>query len=396
MRQLVRDRNTRLLLAGQACSLFGDRAMYIVLGVWVKSLTGSNAAAGSVFFVLAAPGLVAPAFGLAVDRLRKRPLMIATNVAVGLALLSLLLVHDRGDVWLVYAVTLVYGAAGYLFLSAQSAYLTRLLPAERLGDANAALETLSQGMRLGAPLVGAALFALVGGAAVAVVDAATFAVSAACLAAIDLREEPPAAPEHHLLAQLAGGAGHIARSRGLRRIVVTTAVAMVVVGFVETAIFAVLQSGLHRPPAFLGVLSSVQGVGAIVGGVTAARLLRRIGDGRTLGLGILLFALGDALFLIPRIAPVLAGFAIAGAGLSWAVVALGTAVQVRMPAHLQGRVYSAADTLIGTPQTVSIAAGAALITVTGYRALVVLVAAVTCACGAYLTATGAPADGATI
>ena len=75
MRALFADRDARLLLVGQGLSLFGDRAMYIVLGVWVKSLTGSNAQAGLVFFVLAIPGVVAPAFGLLVDRVRKRPLM---------------------------------------------------------------------------------------------------------------------------------------------------------------------------------------------------------------------------------------------------------------------------------------------------------------------------------
>ena len=56
MRALFRDRDARLLLVGQALSLFGDRAMYLVLGIWVKTLTGSNAQAGLVFFVLALPG----------------------------------------------------------------------------------------------------------------------------------------------------------------------------------------------------------------------------------------------------------------------------------------------------------------------------------------------------
>ena len=44
MRALLADRNARLLLVGQSLSLFGDRAMYLALGVWVKALTGSNAA----------------------------------------------------------------------------------------------------------------------------------------------------------------------------------------------------------------------------------------------------------------------------------------------------------------------------------------------------------------
>ncbi len=392
MRALLHDRDARLLLVGQSLSLFGDRSMYLVLGIWVKTLTGSNAQAGLVFFVLAAPGLLAPAFGLAVDRMRKRPLMIATDIVIGLVLLTLLFVHGRSDVWIIYAVTLVYGASGYLFSSAQSALLTRMLPPERLGDANAALQTVSEGSRLIAPLIGAGLFAAVGGGAVAILDAATFAVSALCLLGVRLREERPVAPEHHILVQVAAGVRHIARTAGLRRIVLVTGLALLVVGFIETAIFAVLQHGLHRPPSFLGVLSVAQGVGAIAGGVTASAALRRFGDGRTLGVGVLLFAAGDALFLIPSLVPVIVGFAVAGAGLSWAVVAFGTAIQLRTPADLQGRVYSAADMILGTPQTLSIALGAALITVVDYRILIVAMGVVAGGCGVFMAVAGAADD----
>ena len=74
---LLRHRDARLLLAGQSLSLLGDRAMFLALGVWVKSLTGSSAAAGLVFFAYGLPGLTAPAAGLLVDRVRRRRLMIA-------------------------------------------------------------------------------------------------------------------------------------------------------------------------------------------------------------------------------------------------------------------------------------------------------------------------------
>ena len=60
---LLRHRDARLLLAGQSLSLLGDRAMFLALGVWVKSLTGSSAAAGLVFFAYGLPGLTAPAAG---------------------------------------------------------------------------------------------------------------------------------------------------------------------------------------------------------------------------------------------------------------------------------------------------------------------------------------------
>jgi MFS family permease len=381
-----------MLLTGQSLSLFGDRAMYLVLSVWVKSLTGSNVKAGLVFFVLAIPGLVAPALGLLVDRVRKRPLMIATDLAIAGVLGALFLVHDRGDVWIIYVVTFLYGAAGFLFTSAQSALLTQMLPEERLGDANAVLQTASEGSRLIAPLVGAGLYAAVGGRAVAALDASTFLASAACLTALRLREVRPVAPEHHILVQLSAGVTHIRRRPGLRRIVLTVAATLLVVGFAETAIFAVLQEGLHRPPAFLGVLSAMQGVGAIAGAVGAARLLKRAGDARTVAIGILLFGFGDAFFLVPNVIAVGVGIAIAGAGLSFAVVGFGTAIQLRTPPQLQGRVYSAADTVVGTPQIVSIALGAAILSVVDYRVSIAAMAVVTALCGAYLAVAGAPDD----
>ena len=82
--------------------------------------------------------------------------------------------------------------------------------------------------------------------------------------------------------------------------------------------------------------------------------------------------------------PVGIGIAVAGFGITWLIVGFATAIQLRTPQRLQGRVASAASTLIGTPQTLSIALGAALVSVVDYRILVAVMAAVVCACGAYL------------
>jgi predicted MFS family arabinose efflux permease len=101
VRQLFRNRDLRLLLAGESLSMFGDRAMFLVLGIWARSLTGSNAAAGLVFFAFGAPFLLAPLSGLLVDRVRRRPLMIVVDCAIGSVMFLLFLVHGRGDVWLI-------------------------------------------------------------------------------------------------------------------------------------------------------------------------------------------------------------------------------------------------------------------------------------------------------
>src|SRR5919109_578455 len=154
MRALVARRDVRLLLAGQTLSMFGDWAMIIVLGIWAKVLTGSSSAAGLVFFVFALAGLVAPVGGLVVDRLPKRPLMVATHLALAATMCLLLLVHDRGDLWLLYAVTALYGLGGDLFAAARSAMLKAMLPDEVLGEASGALQSVREGLRLVAPLAG--------------------------------------------------------------------------------------------------------------------------------------------------------------------------------------------------------------------------------------------------
>jgi MFS family permease len=384
MRRVLAVRDARVFLFGWTVSQFGDWAMIIVLGVWAKDLTGSNTAAGLVFFAFAAPSLFSPLAGLLVDRLSRRRVMIWTYAAEAVAVLFLLFVHDRGDVWILYAVTLFYGAAGTFAGSARSALMTVILPRELLGEANGVFQTVREGLRLIAPLVGAGIYAATGGGAVAVLDSASFA--AVVLALLFLRTPEPKfeREEHHFITEALAGARHIVRTSALAQIIFTCGVCLLVVGFSETVIFAVLDQGLHRPTSFFGVLSSLQGVGAIAGGVTAARVLRRLGDARLVGLGMALFALGDLTFVSTSLPLILVGIAVAGAGVAWLIVGFATAIQTRTPDRLQGRVFSAADMVVSTPQTVSIALGAALISVVDYRLLIVVEAVVTLLCGVYL------------
>lgn len=125
-------------------------------------------------------------------------------------------------------------------------------------------------------------------------------------------------------------------------------------------------------------------MGALVGGPTAAPLIRRLGEGRLIGVALLTAAVGALLELPPSLAPVVAGFILFGAAIPWLVVALISLTQRLTPSELQGRAYSAVETLITVPQTVSIALGAGLITLTGYRPLLMAVAALMSSAAAYL------------
>jgi MFS family permease len=386
MREVLAHRDTRLYLTGQAFSLLGDSCLWLAMGIWVKTLTGSNAQAGLVFFFYTAPSVAAPALGLLADRTRRRPLLLAANAATAIAVLALLAVHGRGQVWLIDAVMLAYGLSGQVTGPAQSALLTVMAPAGLLPDANAALRTVQALLRLAGPLAGAALFVAVGPHLIVIIDAATFAFPVASLLALRVREAVPRPAEARLAAQLAAGARHIWGTPQLRQVMIAAALTTTVFGFIETIAYAIASDGLHRPAAFVGILSAAQGAGAVAGGLTAAALVRRLGEGRLMAAAMLAAAAG-ALLQAPALLPaVLAGEVILGAAIPWLVVALITLAQRLTPPGLQGRVYAAAEALITTPQAISIAAGAALITIVGYRVLLAAMAAAFTLAALYLIA----------
>jgi MFS family permease len=384
VRALLGIRDARVFLAGWTLSQFGDWAMIIVLAVWAKSLTGSNAAAGLVFFALAAPSIFSPLAGVVVDRVRRRPLLVAVYSIEAVVVLGLLFVHDRSDVWILYAMAVFTGVAGTLAASARSALMTVTIPRELLGDGNAIFQSVREGLRLIAPLAGAGIYAAAGGGVVAIVDSVSFVGVVAALLSMRTPEPRFERVEHTFISEAMAGARHIVHTIPLRQIIFSTGAALFVVGFSETIIFAVIDQGLHRPPSFLGVLSSLQGVGAIAGGLTAVRGLRRLGDVRLAGIGMAGFAIGDLTFISSSLPLIAVGIMVAGFGVSWLIVGLMTAIQVRTPLRLQGRVSSAADVLISTPQTVSIAVGAALVAVVDYRLLVVVEALGVALCAVYL------------
>jgi hypothetical protein len=116
--------------------------------------------------------------------------------------------------------------------------------------------------------------------------------------------------------------------------------------------------------------------------------MRRVGDLRVAGIGIALFGGGVMFWLVPSIPTVLAGTAVAGVGIVWAIVAISTAYQKRSPAHMQGRVAAAANMLFSVPQTISIAVGAILVSVLDYRVELLIIGAVFLSSSVYLLTRG--------
>ncbi len=384
MRKAFSQQGFPRLFTAVSTSMFGDSLMLIVLAMWVKSLTGSNAAAGMTFFWLAIPSLMAPLAGLYVDRVRRKPLLVWSNVASGLLVLPLILVRDASQVWVIYVVAFFYGISFVVIPAGLNGLLKEVMPAEMLVDANSSLQTMKESFRLIGPLAGAALFAGFGGGAVAVLDAVSFLVAAAVIRSLKVVEDVPEISEQHWRQEMTEGIRHIAGEPLLRHTLVALGLCILVLGFSESLIFAVADA-FGKPVEYIGFMLTIQGVGAIAGGLTASRIVRKLGETGALALSLAILAVGLAVIAVaPALWLVLLGVAIFGYSLPLMMIAFSTLMQLRTPGRLMGRVSTATDVVLGTPQTLSIAAGALLVTRFSYRSLFAVMASVTTLAVIYL------------
>src|SRR5690606_17145063 len=159
--------------------------------------------------------------------------------------------------------------------------------------------SVDQSLRLVSPLVGTALYAVWGPHAVVVLTAVSFLVAAGLLATVTVRESPPETAEERgtYWTELTAGVRHLAANRVLARLTWVVAIAFGATGLVNVAVFPIIEQGLGLPTEALGPLVAVQGVGAVVAGLTAAAVIGRRGEVWTFGAGVAILAIG----LVPGI-----------------------------------------------------------------------------------------------
>lgn len=393
MKAALADRNALRYLGAVTISGFGTTAMSLAAGIWVKSLTGSDSLAGLTAFCFWAPTVAGPALGAVVDVLGARRVLVWANVATGAALCLLFLVRSPAQVWLLFAVLLLYGVSFVVLDAAEAAVLPAAVPEALLAEVNGLRMSASEGTRLAAPLLGAGLFTALGAGAVVALDAATFAACAWLLGSLRLSATPAMdrAVDHAVdpgrtrkwAARTAEGTRLLARDPRLRRIVLSGAMIMLVSGVNGALLFAVVDRGLHRDPGFAGVLSAVQGCGTLLGGLVAGPLLRRAGEARLAAIGGLLYALSVGLRAVPADAAVVSASVLSGVGLPWVLVAAVTAVQRLAPRDLLATAAATANTLLFAPTALGMALGAGLLAVTPLRPLLLTAACAGAAAAAY-------------
>ena len=137
----------------------------------------------------------------------------------------------------------LYAISSVTIAVALNGLLKELVADELLAEANGVLQTVREGLRMGGPLAGAALFVAFGGAVVAAIDAVTFFVAAVAIGLMRLREALPKRTELHWLGEMTAGIRHITAEPALRRIVTAGAAGMLVIGINESVVFAVVDQG---------------------------------------------------------------------------------------------------------------------------------------------------------
>lgn len=393
--RVLRDRTAGLFLAAVVVSGFGSSAMSLAAGIWVKSLTGSDSLAALALFAVWLPVLFGPTLGAVADRLPGKPLLVWSNIVMALLLTTLIPVDSAGRVWILFAVLVLYGTSSVLQDSAESALVAGAVDTRLLGDFNGLRMTANEGMKLLAPLTGAALYTRFGGASVALLDAVSFALAAGLYGLLRVRRPGPAAAEDRHGGP-AAGMRQVWGSPALRPLVFAGSVTMLCAGLNGATLYAVVDETLDHSPAYAGVLSVAQGVGSVMIGLLAGPLLRRLPERVFTAAGIAVFAVAVGLRALPYDAVALVACGLIGAGLPCVLIAAMTAVQRETPDALLGRTTATAGTLMFAPNAVALALGAGLVALVDVRVLlpsvgaVALLTAVLLVTGRWGRLTGAP------
>ena len=297
---LWRDRRFATYWAGQGISQFGDRITE--LAVPLIAVTTLHAGAPTVGLLTAAvwaPNLLSLLVGTWVDhQRRKRRLLVLADLLRCLVLLTLPVAHLLGAITLaqLFAVALVAGLGQVLYQTAYPSFFVGLVRRDQFVEANSLLSGTRSASFVAGPAVAGGLVQAVTAPMAMLVDAVTFAVSAILIGRVEVADLP---------VEDSGGVGLLRRAREGMSLVLRDAYLRAALACATTinlfnlmagalvVLYASRQLGLS--PGLIGLALGVGASGGLVGTVLAGPLSRRIGLGRTIAVGAVVFSAPFAL-----------------------------------------------------------------------------------------------------
>jgi len=274
----LRQRDFRLLWIGMCVSLLGDGAFLVALAWQVYQLTDAPTAMGVVGVAMTVPTIAFLLVGGALsDRLNRRHLMLAADVARMLAVAALAVLSLTGtlEIWHVAVLVAVYGTGQAFFAPAFDAIVPDLVPHAQLAQANA-LDQLVRpiALRMLGPAIGGLLVGAAGAGAAFALDSASFAVSAVALVLMR-----PAAPPRDAVApgsvigDLRDGWRFVRERRWLWVTFASAAVAyLLFMGPVEVLVPYVVKHDLGATASDLGLVFGAGGLASILVAIALGQL----------------------------------------------------------------------------------------------------------------------------
>ncbi|MFC4998113.1 MFS transporter [Dactylosporangium cerinum] len=276
------------LWAAYAVSAYGSGLGFGALPlIAVLVLHASPAQVSALSAVGPAVGaLIALPLGPWVEFHRKRPVMIAMDLARFAAMLTIPVAYALGRLGFgqLMAVSAVVAAAKIAFGAASGAYLKTLVRPEHLLVANARFESTTwSSIAVGPPLGGAAV-GLFGPVATVVADALSYLLSALGIAAIGGREAHPrrAAARRTKAGELLDGWRHLLTHRDLRALYLNQLLVAGLIMATEPLLAVLLLGELGFPPWQYGLAFAAPCVGGLIGSRLAPRVVARFGQPRIL------------------------------------------------------------------------------------------------------------------
>ncbi|MEU1985011.1 MFS transporter [Nocardia sp. NPDC019395] len=357
-----------LIAAANGTSALGNTALFTGV-VWI--LVNGHGDARTAGFMMAVCGattvLLSPAAGALLDRPGGIRMILAADYGACAVLSALVLFGDGSSLTALWIAMLATAVGGLAYGPGLQMLIGRFIPADRRRNANAKLHSASRiGLILG-PLLGGAVVSFAGQRGLLAFDAATFLVSGIILTVIYLR---PSAREHlrrnpsRKQVSFADSLRFMISNRIVRWVLVVGAtVNMLTSGF--AILLPVLAARTDGSGVSYGVLYSIYQGGMLLLAVTlSSERSSRLPAGRD----SLAVACSLAVFSAGFITAVLADnlwvlgasvFAV-GAGLSATSLFADTKFLVSVPEEMQGRVFSLANSILGSLRPAGSALGGVL------------------------------------
>ncbi len=234
--------------------------------------------------------LVGLAAGVWVDRLRRRPILVAADLgrAVLLATIPLAFLLNVLTIVQLYLVGAAVGVLTVFFDIAYQSYLPSLVDHEQIQEGNAKLEISRSGAQAVGPALAGILIGLIRAPFAVALDALSFLGSGVFIWWIRRPEPPPGrpvtdgSPRPGFRAEMAEGLHWVLGNPYLRRIAACTGSGNLFnsIAFAVILVFAVRTLGMTA--AGIGIGFSIGSLGALLGALTANRISMRLGVGRTI------------------------------------------------------------------------------------------------------------------